>query len=94
MMSEDKRKIQYVVNVPVPISVPTPDEVAAATPSFEPFLAKLVESKHMSEEEVTAFLSFASYLSGSAPFLLDTFLESYRTLKAELTKNNSKLLLP
>lgn len=79
----DQREPDFVFNLQIPVNVPTQEEVDLISPHLESYIQQLVESEHLSQEEAVAFVKFASELGSFTPFMMDSFLQSYRRNKTE-----------
>lgn len=75
------REPDFMFQLTVPINVPNEEERALIAPNMEDFIVKLVEAGHLSEEEAVAFVKFSSELGAYLPFMMDAFVQSYRSNK-------------
>jgi hypothetical protein len=86
------RQPEFSVSLNIPVFVPTEEEVASVENSLEPFLAKLIESGHLTAEEVVAYMKFSMDLASFAPFFMDEFLKIFRANKNRPAE--SRIIVP
>lgn len=81
----------------LPINIPTQEEVEMLTSpeTMEPFLLALVRAGHMNREEVAAYIKFISEFATFTPFVMDSFLQSYRgAMSQKRAEEGSKIIKP
>lgn len=81
----NRRQPDFMMGLNLPINIPTEEEIEMLTnpETIEPFLQALIEAGHMSAEEVAAYIKFVSEFATFTPFVMDSFLQSYRNAMAQ-----------
>lgn len=96
----DRSKPDFMMGIDVPANIPSDEVIEVVEPTLEPYLKQLVDSGYMTIEEAVAFVLFVSEFATFVPFIMDSFLRSYRNArkeKAEAEKEapaTSKLIVP
>ena len=80
------KKPDFVMGINVPVQIPTQEDMDYFKGKYDPFLEKLVEVEYLSEEEAAAYTLFVSEFAMFVPFIIDSFLDSYRRSKAKATE--------
>lgn len=77
MSNTEKEVVEF--NLQVPIDVPDEEElkVFSGLPK-EPMLQHLLDTEYITEEELAAYMKFIAFITGFSPYLLDSFLGTYR----------------
>lgn len=98
-MTAQNTQPDFIFNLAIPVYKPSAQDIEFLSDPqhVEPFLYSLLESGHLSREELGAFVRFALQVSGVTPFLLDEFLKAYRAHAEEssiLTPKGPKIIVP
>lgn len=85
----------FLMTMNVPINVPTQEEVVMLSDenTMEPFLRALVDAGHLTREEVAAYIKFVMEFSSFTPFVMDSFLQSYRHAMSQ-KEEESRIIKP
>lgn len=88
----------FMMGLNVPINIPSPEEIELYTEGsrLEPFIGALISAGHLTKEEAAAYVKFISEFALFTPFVLDSFLATYRTAleKAKSQEKSSRILTP
>ena len=81
-MSEANKELGF--NLSLPFVVPTEEEIETVKNSpKEEFIQHLLDTEYLTVEELTAYYSFMTMVTGLTPYLLDGFLDNYRHAKSQ-----------
>lgn len=69
----------FVFGINVPVNIPSEEEVETLSESLEESLRSLIEADYLSTEEAVAYVKFSTQLASFVPFMMDGFLNSYRS---------------
>lgn len=78
----------FIFNLNIPVNEPSNEEVDMISPHLESYLQALVDSGYLTSIEAVAFVKFTSELGSFVPFMMDSFLQSYRNSQSEKSRNS------
>jgi hypothetical protein len=81
----------FVFGINIPVNIPTTQEIELISGSLEDHLNVLIQKGHMTMEEAVAYVKFSSQLAAFVPFMLDGFLQSYRSNIQQLNEKNAAI---
>lgn len=88
----------FMMGLNVPINIPSQEEIELYTEGsrLEPFIGALIQAGHCTKEEAAAYVKFISEFALFTPFVLDSFLATYRSAleRASTPEKSSKILTP
>jgi hypothetical protein len=69
----------FVFGINIPVNIPTSQEIELISDNLEEHLNTLIKNNYMTIEEAVAYVKFSTQLAAFVPFMMDGFLQSYRS---------------
>jgi hypothetical protein len=84
-MKDNDKNYDFNFGLTIPINRPTQRDIDnLKDEQMEEYIKHFISTGYMTKEEAVAYITLTTYISSYIPFMLDSFLTSYRESVARL----------
>jgi DNA-binding NtrC family response regulator len=88
-----QKQHDFIFGINIPVNIPDSQEIELIEGSLEEHINALIQTGHMTIEEAVAYVKFSAQLAAFVPFMLDGFLQSYRSNIQQLNQQKESKII-